>query len=171
MAYIEKDDSKAVAHFPIVVPQTLAEGTEDNLFWAIREDGVLSIDCDGDMPDWDSYYSPWTSWLLNNKSTYQLKDVVFSGNITSIGARSFYGLSTLTSISLPGSIVSINGVAFADCSNLATVTLPAHLEAIGNVAFADCTSLTSLVLPDSVTYIGDRAFDACKKLSSIKLSA
>lgn len=87
----------------------------DDLTWTF-EDGVLTIAGNGDM--WDS--QPWSKY--NNKIT----GVVFSGNITSIGAR-----------------------AFAGCSHLETISIPETVEHLGS-CFIQGTAISELTVPKSI---------------------
>ena len=81
--------------------------------------------------------------------TKQTSLTISSG--TSIGARSFYKNTGLTSVSIGSSITSIGENAFCSCSNLATVkfgtassTGECNISTIGNGAFSGCSNLTSV---------------------------
>ena len=65
-----------------------------------------------------------------------------------INTGQFYGLSNLTSISLPNSITKINEFAFRGCSNLTSITIPASVTSIGEDAFRGCNSLTTVITPN-----------------------
>ena len=96
-------------------------------------------------------------------------DVVVPEGVTSIGAKAFYGCSSLASISLPAGVTSIGTWAFKQCSSLVSIELPAGLTSIGYKAFEGCSSLASIELPAGLTSIGDLAFSGCSSLESIIL--
>ncbi len=50
---------------------------------------------------------------------------------------------------------------FYGCTSLTSVTIPDGVASVGISAFERCTHLTSVTIPDSVTSIGDRAFYGC----------
>jgi hypothetical protein len=84
-----------------------------------------------------------------------------------IGADAFYGVSSLTSVTLPDTVLTIETNAFEWCVNLASVNLGNSVSNIEDNAFAS-TSLTSLTLPASVTTIGADTF-SISTLTSVKL--
>jgi hypothetical protein len=84
-----------------------------------------------------------------------------------IGADAFYGVSSLTSVTLPDTVLTIETNAFEWCVNLASVNLGNSVSNIEDNAFAS-TSLTSLTLPASVTSIGADTF-GIGSLASVKL--
>ena len=90
-------------------------------------------------------------------------------SVTSIGSSTFYGCSSLTSITIPNSVTSIGNYAFEKCSELTSITLPNSVTSIGNYTFYDCSRLTSITLPNSVTSIGSQTFYGCSSLTSITI--
>ena len=69
-----------------------------------------------------------------------------------INTGQFYGLSNLTSISLPNSITEIRKFAFRLCSNLTSITIPASVTSIDESAFAGCNSLTKVITPNLASW-------------------
>ena len=116
-----------------------------------------------------------------------LKEVVITGDVTSICNNAFEDCSGLTSIILPESVTSIGYNAFKGCSELHSINIPESVTSIGNYAFRGCKGLTEPVynthifarlptsysgsyeIPSSITYIVGSAFESCKGLTSIKI--
>ena len=120
---------------------------------------TLTIRGNGKMNDYSAYSynnSPW-----QNKES-AITQVVFEGDITTIGNYSFYRCTRLTSITIPNSVISIGTGAFLDCTGLKEITMPDDsnfkLHSIGAYAFEDCRSLKSITIPSSVQSIGEHAF-------------
>ena len=72
--------------------------------------------------------------------------------VTRISASAFYGLSKLTSITIPNSITTIESYAFEGCSGLTNITIPDSVKYIGWGAFKRCSSLESITIP----FIGEK---------------
>ena len=151
-----------------------------DISYALDNNGTLYVSGSGNM-----YNSQ--EWSSNK---HNIKSVVFSGNITSIGDRAFESCVNLTSIKIPDSVTSIGNYAFYYCSSLKSIVLPESittigagafyvcwnltkvelnygLTSIGNGAFTSCTSLKSINIPDSVSNIGSNAFSNCTSLTTI----
>ena len=99
----------------------------------------------------------------------QLRDVVFSTKLKSIGDSAFETCSELINITIPDSVTSIGDAAFRDCSMLTSVTIGSGVTRIGNEAFRDCSMLTSLTIGSGVTRIGNEAFNGCNGVSEIRV--
>jgi hypothetical protein len=84
-----------------------------------------------------------------------LQTVIISEGVTEIGKNTFYGCSTLTSVTLPSTIKEIGFSAFYDCPALTTVTIP---DSVGNITF-------------SSDYRGNNSFEGCKKLTLVSQAA
>ena len=125
--------------------------------------GTLTLSGSGKMY---SYYWEDVPW-----KDYQsaIKQVKFSGNITSIGDCAFSDCKNLTGIALPSGVTSIGYEAFYNCTSLPNVTLPSGVTSIGEYAFYDCEKLTSVSLPASLTSIGDSAFSNCRSIKSFEI--
>lgn len=114
----------------------------------------------------------------------ELKSVVISDVVTSIGDSAFYGCISLTSITIPDSVTSIGTCAFVDCP-IGKATIPAwSFKSINNArlhditvtgwcinkaAFKNASNLKSVTISDSVTKIDGEAFKGCSSLTSITL--
>ena len=127
------------------------------------------------------------------------KNTIIPNSVTSIGDYTFYGCSSLTSITIPNSVTSIGVNAFNNCNGLTSVILNSNavvsatrssdssmkyifgnqvkeyviredVTSIGSNAFAGCTGLTSITIPESVTSIGNYAFYKCSGLTSVHIT-
>ena len=87
--------------------------------------------------------------------------------VREIADDAFWGLSVITTVTLPDSIEVIGEYAFASCDDLRTIHLGSGLTTIKDEAFYSCVSLSSIDLPDSLTYIGKRAFMGCWSLGEV----
>ena len=136
----------------------------ENVYWTFDESsGLLTIDGEGDMYDYEYEKSPFYS-----KFKYHLESVIIENGITSIGDYAFCYCTSLTEITIPDSVTSIGVVAFFGCKNLTEITIPDGVTSIGGSAFADA-GLTEITLPGSVTSIGDYAFECCYSLTGITI--
>ena len=92
--------------------------------------------------------------------------IKFDAPVTSIGDYTFYGCSSLTSVTIPDSVTSIGEFAFRNCSSLTNITIPDSVTSIGKAAFYDCTSLSIIAIGNGVTSIGAEAFSGCISLAN-----
>ena len=142
---------------------SLTSGTcGKNLKWEL-DNGTLTISGKGEMQSYMDYgYS--APWFSSN-----IRKVVITSGVISIGDYAFEGCSNLTSITIPGSVTSIGSAAFLRCSSLTSITIPDSVTSIGCSAFKGCSSLTSITIPSSVTNIKDFTFYECSSLTSITI--
>jgi hypothetical protein len=122
-----------------------------------------------DENNWDNCVLYIDNALLEANSDLISGEYEIRNNTTVIADKSFYGCSSLTSITIPDRVTSIGDYAFDYCRSLTSITIPDSVTSIGNYAFSDCSSLTSITIPDSVTSIGDGAFSFCKSLKEINV--
>jgi len=97
----------------------------------------------------------------------RIKNVSFTGNITSVKLNSFDGCIDLKEITIPNTVTSIGYRAFAD-SGLEQLMIPNSVVSLGASVFAG-SSLKQIEIPNSVTYIGSNAFYNCLDLESIAI--
>ena len=141
----------------------------DNLTWSYDADtATLTIDGTGDMYYYGKYYNgsysttaPWNSYIQD------IKSVIISDCVTSIGGYAFYHCDSLTSVTIPDSVTSIGWYAFESCNLLSNINIPDSVTTIGNCAFSYCDSIVSMTIPDSVTDIGHSAFFSCNSLTNL----
>lgn len=82
---------------------------------------------------------------------------------------SFYGCSSLTTISLPESCTTIPQSAFQGCSSLTSIKFSSKMNALGGRAFQSCSSLVRVELPETVTSIPQDGFHGCSSLEYINI--
>lgn len=143
-----------------------------NISW-ILENNTLTISGSGTMDALENrpanswYYSavPWYSYRGN------IKRVIISDGITSIGTAAFCDCLLLESIIMPDSIKTINKNAFKSCEKLSNINLPANLETIEDDAFYECISLNEILIPSKTTSISQGAFEKCSNLETINVDS
>lgn len=136
-----------------------------NLNGLIIKDGedTLTIQSNtfNDCPIHTLYFGRDVNDYINFKS---LKTLIIGNLITSIGAKTFYYCSNLTSVEIGNSVTSIGDYAFYGCSSLTSVEIPNSVTSIGDVAFYGCNRLHSVTIGAGVLYIGGSAFSRSGKV-------
>lgn len=152
---------------PITVSATTYSGIcGDKLTWIYDTSSyTLTISGTGDMYDYKYNNRPWESYK------YNIKQIIVSNGVTSIGTYAFYYCIESTSVAIPDSVTTIRKYAFANCYKLENVTIPDSVTTIGEQAFYACETLTSVVIPASVTTIEKNAFYLCDNLISITVDS
>lgn len=133
--------------------------------------------------NWSGWISPFRLYNtnvtieLNENTTFideemfadikQLKYFAIPNTVTDIRRGSFYGCSSLESISIPDAVVRIGNAAFSGCEKLKTVKLSNSLTSINAETFYGCASLDSLTIPRMVSSIGNQAFEKCPQLKTL----
>ena len=145
-------------------------GSNNDWSWELDDGGTLTITGTGDMPDFtwgyvDDAYTTGSPWY---DSSDLIKEVVITGDVTSVGDCAFYG-SAVTSAVLPDTVTSIGNKAFGNCTSLTWIELPSGLTDIGDSAFASCSSLAWIELPSGLTNIEPYAFSFCSSLALTEL--
>lgn len=119
----------------------------------------------------DSITSVATHAFRNDKSSNKLhlKKIVFSKNLTSVGAYAFLKLNTLETVEIPAgtdAVLDLSGAQiFKGCSSLQSLDLSKrNIKALGDNFLEECTSLERLALPDSLEAIGSCSIYKCPKL-------
>ena len=96
----------------------------------------------------------------------ELSTVVFEGDVTEIGERSFQACKNLTSIEMPKTVKTIGLCAFSE-SGLKEITIPEGVTTICEQAFAGCENLEKVEIPSTVTTIGEWAFSMNPNLKTV----
>jgi hypothetical protein len=122
-----------------------------------------------------------------------LKNIKLPVNTTSIGARAFYGCSSLTSVGDASNITSISQSCFLYCKSLESINISNKCTYIAADAFSNCinlksigdvssvnsfgqttwtrTALTNFIIPSICIEIGDQCFYRCTSMQYIKCLA
>ena len=101
--------------------------------------------------------------------------VTLGEGATSIGDSAFQGCTSLATVTFAegSQLESIGDSAFQGCTSLATVTFAqdSQLESIDSYAFSNCRNLTEITLPSSLKSIGDSAFSNCTNLTTVTIES
>lgn len=134
------------------------------LTWELDSNGVLTIQGTGAMKDYE-YFPMTTPWGERD----EIKKLVISEGVTSIGQYAFYFCTSLSEVSLPNTLEYLGASAFEGCSALKTVVIPNSVTDINDHAFARCTSLEFVDLPDHLDRIQLSTFYKCEALKMIDI--
>ena len=151
----------------------------DDLYWFFDLDSeTLTISGTGEM---DSYsfeqesgiaVTPWSNY------SDQIKNLVLSNGITSIGSFAFYCFNNLKSVTIPKSVTCIGINAFSNCNNIESISAEKNNPAFHSSENCLIDAYNRLVLgcknsiiPDdgSIYSIGESAFEGCTDLIEIKI--
>jgi hypothetical protein len=117
--------------------------------------------------------TPITSYAFNNCSN--ITTINIGSLINSIAVNSFYGCSSLKSITVASnnqtydSRYYCNAIIYTQTNTLIigckNTVITSGITSIGASAFSNCTNLTSIYIPTTITTIGANAFDNCYNLT------
>jgi len=138
--------------------------------------------CDG-IKQYISKSESYTAYIPKNLKTvkianaslpygafYGVKSITvltLGGTTTKIGESAFEGCTSLSELTLPEGYASVGKNAFRGCSSLKTLELALGVTSIGTYAFSGCTSLEEILLPTTLREIGEATFYKCSSLKEI----
>ena len=148
----------------------------EDIYYVLYSNGRLLLRGTGATYDYDS---PLTDNPQESpfKKNLDVKNIVVSSGITSIGAFTFPNCDNLETISLPNTITKIGRNALVGTGDglveqklvtgLVELNLSDSVTEIGQFAFAN-TRIETLTIPKSVTTVGDYAFQSCINLETVR---
>ena len=90
-----------------------------------------------------------------------ISNVVFSPEVDSIGAYSFFEIQDLKAVTIPYGVESVGEGAFMLCKGLTELTFPESVTSIGSMVLDGCSSLTHVTsLASTPPALGSSAFPA-----------
>ena len=113
-----------------------------------------------------SYWSPF-------KDCSSLKSFVIGSNVKRLPKGLCYGLTGITSVTIPASVTSIGDKAFHNCTNLTTVNWNSTSceDYSSYPIFYECDNLNSFIIGDNVKRIPRSILYAATKLTSVTIPA
>lgn len=150
------------------------------LFDKVEIDGVEALISDLDAASGKTQLSVGehtVKYTLKNETTIEdgtfwgvesISNISIPSSVTTIGMRAFNQCLNLTSVTIPNSVATIRPGAFSACESLESITLPNNITNISDGCFANC-GLTSVTIPNSVTIIDKKAFSDCSSLTSVTI--
>lgn len=140
----------------------LYSGVSANVSWTLDESGTLTLSGYGAMENYDSRTTPF----YNTPYKSLIKKIVIESGVTSIGSYAFYGLQSVTNVSIPATVTTVGDDAFAFCTALKSLYIPNSVKSIGSASLSG-TGLTILSLPADIEMIGKYAVTGCDDLESV----
>ncbi len=150
----------------------------DNLTWEKTSDGVLTISGTGAMYDYDEATNP--------SPFYGVEVVIIGDEVTRIGEKAFFSISSLQKIIIGKCLTSVGNSAFHVDYGITEVHITA-LETWLNIDFEGTDSnplhgysselylnnerITNLVIPEGIKEIKKDAFYNCLQLQSVTIPA
>ena len=160
--------------------ELLADVNRDGSINAVDASLVLSFAAELGVGKYSNNQEGWTEFLSDQRAGEKLspffddqniKSLVVSDGITSLGTFAFNYCNQLGSASLPNSLTKIGRNAFtvlaSDVYGLTRISIPNKVTEIGQYAFAN-TRITSLTIPRSVTAVGYYACRGCADLATVR---
>ena len=108
------------------------------------------------------------SWLkISFGQSASYKDYKITANPLNRGADLYFGEELATNLVVPGDISAINEYSFYGCSSIKSVSFSEGVTTIGPYAFFDCSFLNKVTIPSTLTTIGSYAFNLCYALKTV----
>lgn len=105
---------------------------------------------------------------VGSSSAVVIPDTLGGAPVTNISMSTFFGNTSITSVTLPGGLTVLNTKQFQNCTNLTEVIFTGeNITKIPESAFAYCVNLKSIAIPDGVTTISYYAFQGCSSLEDV----
>ena len=102
-----------------------------------------------------------------------LSEVTISNYVSAIGDNAFYGCIALTEVTIPNSVMSIGINAFYGCTSLTEVNYNAEncvtMGSLYSPVFRGCTALKTINIGNNVKNIPSCAFCDCISLTSVSI--
>ncbi|MCC8071270.1 MAG: leucine-rich repeat domain-containing protein [Bacteroidales bacterium] len=143
----------------------------DNTLEVIAKDE--SYDGDIVIPAQTTYLGhpyPVTSIRNTAFANSAITSIFVSEKVTSIRDGSFYNCKQLKEVVFQGDLESIGSSAFKDCKSLSLCNIPMTVTSIGDYAFCN-TGLIKVSIPVSVSSMGQGVFSDCALLESLDIQA
>ncbi|MBQ8704014.1 MAG: leucine-rich repeat protein [Bacteroidales bacterium] len=145
--------------------------------------GLTRVYFNGTVAQWCAIEFGWWDWNPTALAHHlyiggqEVINLVVPEGVTSIGRDAFYGLTSMTSVTLPSTLDTIGQFAFGDCNGLVRVNYNGTLADWCNIGFYEGSTahtlyiggnkVTNLVIPEGVTAIKPYAFYGIQDLVSV----
>lgn len=128
---------------------------------AVLENGELTIQGSGAIPDYTQDNPPWSQDTVTK--------VIIGDGITEIGEVAFYQKYQITELVIADSVTRIGRGAFAGCSALSQVQWGEGVESVEEYAFQNAI-FTQVSLPASLKTLDSLAFFNCNDLENVDVA-
>ena len=111
--------------------------------WSLDDNGLLTIENDTGMTNWDAY--EWDQFLnYNNDLSKTVKTLSFGNDVTIIPEDAFNSYENLTNIVFWGGVTEIEDNAFEGTALKSIDLTNSNIKTIGDNAFRNCENLTNV---------------------------
>lgn len=136
----------------------------ENCKWTLNlKLGTLNVDGSGNTYSYEFKRTPWY------KYRDEIKTIVVSKGVKTIGSNFFAGLNKVKTAEIASTVQKIGDSAFYGCESLRHLNMSASskLKTIGDNAFAFCRKLQEMPSFSSLRSVGKNAFFYCYSLSDV----
>ncbi len=120
---------------------------ESNIKYTLFSSGTLTITTDGELVlDGSTITNVISSMTNYDKSWYDVKNIVFEGNITKISTSDNYNFSSIETVTLQETLQELGEQCFYYWYGLKEITIPSSVTKIGSIAFENWSSSSQITL-------------------------
>ncbi len=122
---------------PSEAPERAPGQCGETVFWTYHE-GRLVISGEGKMDDFAKGEAPWEA------QRKEIKEVLFNGGVTYVGAYSFYDYDALETVDFGDAMHELGEGSFYGCDGLTEISLPRTFKIFGPDSLRSCRNLKAI---------------------------
>ena len=140
--------------YPIIVYSNIGSGTYGIFTYSVSDTGTITITGCEEAPT----------------GAIEIPSMIGGFPVTEIAANAFFGMSEITSVTIPSSLTTIGMMAFSKCEKITAITIPDSVISLGASVFAGCYALETVTIGSGLESFGNFWAFNCYALKKINIS-